>query len=194
MLILGSRLLGTPVMSLQTGGKLATTTKPIIDPANLHIVAYEIEGPLLTQTPSLLRTADIREYGRLGMIIDSSDELIGVDDVLKIEALYKSRFPLIGMTVIDEQNHKLGKIDDYTVDTLQYTIQQLNVSKGFLRSLTDTGHLIHRSQIVEINDKTIVVKSGAKKSVEPVMEAMRGEFVNPFRQPSPSTEPETFQE
>lgn len=194
MLILGSRLLGTPVMSLQTGGKLATTTKPIIDPANLHIVAYEIEGPLLTQTPSLLRTADIREYGRLGMIIDSSDELVGVDDVLKIEALYKSRFPLIGMTVIDEQNHKLGKIDDYTVDTLQYTIQQLNVSKGFLRSLTDTGHLIHRSQIVEINDKTIIVKSGAKKSVEPVMEAMRGEFVNPFRQPSPSTEPETFQE
>lgn len=181
-------------MSLQTGGKLASTTKPIIDPANLHIVAYEIEGPLLTQTPSLLRTADIREYGRLGMIIDSSDEIIGIDDVLKIEALYKSRFPLIGMTVIDEQKHKLGKIDDYTVDTLQYTIQQLNVSKGFLRGFSDTGHLIHRSQIVEINDKTIVVKSTAKKSVEPVMEAMRNEFVNPFRQPAPSTEPETMQE
>ena len=77
MLVLGSRLNETPVMSLQTGTRLAVTTQPIIDPSNLRIFAYEIKGPLLTQQPSFLRTADIREYGRLGMIIDSNDEIVG---------------------------------------------------------------------------------------------------------------------
>lgn len=195
MLILGSRLNDTAVMSLQTGGKLATTIKPIIDPANLHIIAYEVDGPLLSQRPSFLRTADIREYGRLGMIIDSSDELIGLEDVLKIEELYKLGFPLAGLPVYDERKHKLGKVNDYTVDTLQYTVQQLNVTKGFFRAIADTGTLIHRSQIVEINNKAIIVKTTAKKSVAPVMEAIRSEeFVNPFRKPVQAPEPETLQQ
>lgn len=190
MLILGSRLDGTPVMSLQTGARLAQTTKPIINPANLKIVAYEVEGPLLTESPSFLRTADIREYGRLGMIIDSTDELVGLDDVLEIEKLYTLAFPLVGMQVIDERKSKLGKVTDYTLETDGYVVQQLNVSRGFLKGFNDTGLLIHRSQIVEINDKNIVVKSAHNKSVEPVMQTLRGEFVNPFRKPSNQPEPE----
>lgn len=190
MLILGSRLNSTPVMSLQTGGRLASTTKPIIDPGNLKILAYEVEGQLLAEHPSFLRTADIREFGRLGMIIDSNDELIGLKDVLKIEKLYGLGFNLIGMQVIDDAKHKLGKISDYTLETDGFVIQQLNVSRGFLKSLNDTGLLIHRSQIVEINDKAIVVKSAANKSVEPIMQTMRSEFVNPFRKPASQPEPE----
>lgn len=189
MLLLGSRLNSTPVMSLQTGARLAHTTKPIINPANLKILAYQVEGPLLTQNPMFVRIADIREYGRLGMIIDSNDELIGLDDVIQIEKLYELNFSLIGMVVVDERKHKLGKISDYTIETNNYVIQQLNVNRGFLKGLNDTGLLIHRSQIVEINDKEIVVKSATKKSVEPIMQSFRGEFVNPFRKPA-QPEPE----
>lgn len=190
MLLLGSRLNETPVMSLQTGGRLGSTTKPIIDPATLYIYAYEVSGTLLTQQPSFLRTADIREFGRLGMIIDSNDEIVGLDEVLKLDELYKLGFPLIGMQVADEHGRKLGKVTDYTVDTNSFTIQQLNVGKSFLKGLNDTGSLIHRSQIVEINDKAIIVKSGAQKVVEPVMEALRGEFVNPFRKPAQTARPD----
>jgi len=183
-------------MSLQTGGKLGHTSRPIIDPANLHIIAYEVDGPLLAQRPSFLRTADIRELGRLGMIIDSSDELVGLEDVLKIEKLYKLGFPLTGMSVVDEHKHRLGKVTDYTVDTLQFVIQQIHVTKGFFAGLADTGNLIHRSQIIEINDKAIIVKSATKKSVEPIMESLRTEFVNPFKKPASAGQPkpETLQE
>ncbi len=190
MLLLGSRLAHTPIMSLQTGGRLAHTEKAIIDPANLKILAYEVVGPLLTETPAFIRTADIREYGRLGMIIDSTDELIGLSDVIHIKKIHDLSFSLIGMQVIDDHKHKLGKVDDYTLDTDSYVIQQLNVRRGFLKSLNDTGLLINRSQIVEINNSTIVVKSPTKKSAEPVMQAMRGEFVNPFRAPQSTSGPE----
>lgn len=184
MLLLGSRLIGTPVMSLQTGSKLALLSSAIINPANLHILAYQLDGPLLTEQPSFLRTADIREYGRIGVIIDSSDELIGLDDVLKVKELYDLRFALINLPVYDDQGSKLGKVSDYTLDVESFVIQQLNVQRGFFKSLNETGLLIHRSQIVEINDTRIVVRSATKKVVEPVMESVRHEFVNPFRQPS----------
>jgi uncharacterized protein YrrD len=184
MLLLGSRLNATPVMSLQTGTRLAQTAKAVIDPSNLRIVAYEVDGPLLTERPMFIRTADIREYGRLGMIIDSNDELIGLDDVIQIEKLYELGFPLIGMAVIDDHKRKLGKVSDYTLETDGFVVQQLNINRGFFKGLNDTGLLVHRSQIVEINDKAIVVRSATIKTVEPVMQSIRGEFVNPFRKPS----------
>ncbi|HEY8886732.1 MAG TPA: hypothetical protein VIM31_04525 [Candidatus Microsaccharimonas sp.] len=185
MLVLGTRLKETPVMSLQTGTRLATIGTPLISPANLKIIAFELEGPLLTEKPSFLRVADIRELSGVGMIIDSSDELLALDDVIKIKELYELGFRLIGMNVVDEHKRKLGKVDNYTVETGSFVIEQLNVKHGILRGLTDTGTLIHRSQITEINDTTIVVKSTAKKiTAEPVMEAVRHEYVNPFRRPA----------
>lgn len=192
MLILGSRLTNTPVMSLQTGTRLAHTQRPIIDPATLRILAYEVDGPLLTQKPSFVRTNDIREYGRLGMIIDSDDELIGLEDVINIKKIYDLQFPLNGIPVIDEHKRKLGKVEDYTLDTGDFVIQQINVRRGFLQGITDTGLLINRSQILEINNNSIIVKAPSVRSAEPVMQAMRGEFVNPFRTPKPQTGPETI--
>ena len=191
MLIVGSRLLNTPVMSLQTGGKLASTQKPIIDPSNLKIVAFEVEGQLLSERPSLLRVADIREMGRVGMIVNSNDEFIGVHDVIKIEKLYDLGFPLVGMVVMDDKKHRLGKVEDYTVDTNSYVIQQLTVQRGFFKGLTDTGLLIGRNQIVEINDNEIIVKSADIRSVAPMMQAQRTEFVNPFRTGPRTAKPET---
>lgn len=190
MLILGSRLIHTPVMSLQTGTRLAHTLKPVINPANLHILAYEVEGSLLAENPSFVRTKDIREYGRLGMIIDSNDELIGLEDVIQIQKIYSLNFSLNGMHVIDENKRKLGKVEDYTLDTGDFVIQQLSVRRGFLQGLTDTGLLINRSQIIEINDTSIIVKAPSVKSAEPVMQAIRGEFSNPFRVPKPHAGPE----
>ena len=187
MLLLGSRLIGVPIMGLQTGTKLAQTAAPIIDPANLKIVAYVVEGPLLAEKPSLIRIAEVRELSDIGMIIDSSDDFIGLDDVIKINKLYGLGFNLVGMAVVDELNHKLGKVEDYSLEASSFVIQQLHVKRGLVKSLTDTGLLIHRTQIVEINDRFIIVRTTAKKP-EPIMQNERRAFVNPFKPQSAQPE------
>ncbi len=188
MLILGSRIANTAIMSLQTGSRIGQAIRPIIDPASLKIFAYEIDGPLLDEHPSFLRTTDIREMGPVGMIVDSSQELVGLDDIIKLKELYELRFTMIGMAVIDTTHHKLGKIEDYTIETGDFVIQQLSVKRGVIRGITNTGLLIHRSQIVEINDKFIVVQSTAKEkpvASKPVIL----DYVNPFRD-AKSAQPE----
>lgn len=184
MLLLGSHIIGTSVMGLQTGTKLAQIAHPVIDPSNLKIAAYVIEGPMLTVHPSLLRIADVREMGEIGMIVDSSDEFIAVDDVIKIEELYHLGFSITGMSVIDDKKHKLGKVEDYGLDSDSFIIEQLHVNRGIFKSLTETSLIINRSQIVEINNQHIVVRSTAKK-VQPIMHAERRTYVNPFRNNSP---------
>lgn len=186
MLLLGSRLIGTPIMGLQTGTRLAVTKLPIIDPSNLKIVAYEVDGPMIVERPSMIRIADVRELSNVGMIIDSNDEFIGVDDVVSIQKLYKLNFRLLGLIVIDETKHKLGKIEDYSIDTDSFIIQQLQVRQGLLKSLANTELLIHRSQIIEINDRNIIVRTAAKK-LEPIEKLNKLTYMNPFRSQSPQT-------
>ena len=99
-------------MSLQTGSELARTSREIINPKNLSIIAYELEGRLLDQHPSLLRIDDVREIGPLGMIIDSTDEIIGIDDVITIKEIYEINFALKDKLVIDEKIRKSEKLSD----------------------------------------------------------------------------------
>ena len=186
MLILGSRLINIPVMSLQTGTKLAVTKFPIVDPSNLKIMAYEVDGQMLNEHPSFIRIADVRELSTVGMIIDSNDEFIGKKDVISIQKLYELGFNLIGMKVIDESKHKLGKVKDYSLETNSFVIQQLNIKPSVIKSLADTELLVHRSQIVEINNQNIIVKTTAKK-LEPIKNMDHLTYLNPFRSPNTQT-------
>jgi sporulation protein YlmC with PRC-barrel domain len=186
MLLLGSQLIGTSVMGLQTGTKLAELSEPLIDPANLKILAYSLQGALLIESPSYILMNDVREFSSIGMIIDSSEEFIGLHDVVKVEKLHGLNFKLVGMAVIDQHRRKLGKVDDYSVESASFVIEQLNVKKSVL-AITDTSLLINRAQIVEINDRHIIVRTTAKK-IEPVMESQQREYVNPFRSPAPQPE------
>lgn len=188
MLITGNRLLSTPVLGLQTGSELARTKTAIIDPATLKIHAYELQGPLLNSHPSILRIADIREISDIGLIVDSSDEFVGLEDVIKISELYELRFKLIGMAVIDIKGSKLGKVNGYSLSTTDFLIYQLSVKRPLFKSLSDTELLIHRSQITEINNDAIVVHSEAEIA-EPVLESVRKSYVNPFRSKPTSEQP-----
>ena len=158
MLISADRFLNIPVMSLQTGSELARTSREIINPKNLSIIAYELEGRLLDQRPSLLRIDDVREIGPLGMIIDSTDEIIGIDDVITIKEIYDINFALKDKLVIDEKNKKIGKVIGYTLAAGNFIIQQLRIRRPFLKSFGDTELLIHRSQIIKVTDDKIIVK------------------------------------
>lgn len=167
-------------MGLQTGGELARTEREIINPHTLEIVAYELTGPLLDTRPALLRVADVREFSDIGMIVDSSDEFVAPDDIIKLNEIYQLHFMLIGKTVIDTKRRKLGKVDGYTVETGGFVIQQLSIKRPLLKSLNDAQLLVHRSQIKEVSDNEIIVESEIKPAT-PVMKTMRDTYTNPFR-------------
>ena len=190
MLLPSTRFIDTPVMSLQTGSELGRTIKPIINPRELSIVAFELHGINLDYDPSLLRINDIREIGPMGMIIDSSDELISVSDVIKIKEIYELNFELVGLKVIDDKKRNVGKVTGFTLDASSFFIQQLQVKRPLLKSFGDTEFLIHRSQVVKITDDYLVVKSPDIRHKEAVAEPTGQMFENPFRkpaQPAPET-------
>lgn len=189
MLLVGSQLLNLPIMGLQTGGELARTVQPVIDPSSLSIIAYTVSSPLLENAaPAFLRIADIRELSDIGFIVDSIDEFVYQGDVIHLDDIYELRFQIVGMKVVDETRRKLGKVYDFTLDVGDFSIQQLNIKRPFVQRINDPELLIHRSQIIEISAEAIVVHSKAEIP-EHTRVTTPGSYVNPFRKTKPAAEP-----
>lgn len=180
MLIPAKHLNQTPVMSLQTGAEIAQTGEAIIDPGVLEVVAYRLNGPRIKGASTLLLTNDIREISDIGFIVDSSDELVEEPDILKLQKLARLNFHLNGLDVFDDTKNRLGKIDDYGIDPMTFTIHQLYVKRPLLKSLQTSDLIISRKQIIEVNNKAIIVRSASLEE-KPVPAAVTGNFVNPFR-------------
>jgi uncharacterized protein YrrD len=182
MLILKDRLQLMPVMSLQTGGRIAETAEFIIDPRQLKVVAFYCKGPRLDVNPAVLNVADIREIGNLGIIVDSADVLMSPDDLVRLKEVLNFKFTLDNKPVVDQSGHKLGHVFNFTLDSKSLYIVKLHVRPGIWQSFKTTELLIDRTEVIEVTDTEIVVKHTAIKAEEekpapaPMLE-------NPFRRP-----------
>lgn len=172
-------------MSLQSGSELGKIGQPIIDPRNLSIVAYYVSGPRI-QSVSVLHVSDIREFGPLGFIVDNADNIMPLDgDLVRLQEVIEFKFTLLGKPVIDEQKKKLGKVSDYTFEADSFSIQKIHVSQSVMKNFSNAHLIIHRSQIVELTDKEVIVQS----ATVPVSTGLP-QILNPFRRSSGAMNPE----
>ncbi len=191
MLISIENLLTVPVMSLQTGAQLAETTAALVDPRQLTIAAFYVEGAGLEQSPSVLHPSDIRELSDIGMIVDDATKLTSLDGLVRLQEIIDFGFELIDLKVIDENKRKLGKVSAYSVETVDYTIMQIYTEQSLIRSLGTAGNVIHRSQVISVNNDVLVVQSPTvREDNQEVAVDSSGVFVNPFR--SGSAQPDNI--
>lgn len=194
MLINSTRLQGCPVLSLHIGGQIASVTKLIVNPDNLKVVAVQVEGPLISDdTGDILPMASVREFSRLGMIVDSIDELVNADEIVRVRDILKLDFNLVGLKVESKAGAKLGKVSDFTIEPTGWNVQQLIVQRPFFKAFLDPELVIARDQIVEIDDYKVVIKdeTDARTHQAKAKTEFTPNFINPFREPDFASESQT---
>lgn len=185
MLLSSHHFHGAPLMSLQTGTRLGTIDEAIIDPRQLRVLAYYVDGPNLDEHPSIIRIEDIREIGEVGFIIDSSDDITAPSDIIRLQEVIELNFALPGLRVVDEHKHGLGRVLDYNMDSQTFDVAQLRVRPPLIRMIGVSELLIHRDQIVKITNDRIVVKSTATRVQSVVDRHTPRAYTNPFRGTAP---------
>lgn len=182
MVIEGSSLLNSSILSLHTANEIGKVKALIIDPNYLKIVAFEIDGNGVIGDNKYLEVQSVREISKMGMIIDSIDELISHDDVVKLGEIIDLGFVMFGMKVVSRKKHLLGRVEDFIVATDTFQIMQMIVKRPVLKSFIDPELIIGRSEIYEINDSQIIVKSEENKIREkPSTKDFVPNFINPFK-------------
>lgn len=188
MLINSSRLIDCPVLSLHVGSRIANVTELIVDPNNLQIIACRVDGPLVgKEVGEILPMDSVREFSRLGMIVDSADEFVEPDEIIHIRDILKLNFSLVGLKVETKAGAKLGKVSDFTVDPSTWQTQQLIIQRPLMKALLDPELIIPRQQILEVDDYKVIVKSDKEKTPAKSKAKAKTDFVpnfiNPFREP-----------
>jgi len=190
MLVIGSKMINNPILSLHVGDQIAATQRAIVDPEDLRVIAYTLTGPLLNdpEVGNILMTDDVRELGPNGLIIDSIDRLVNREDIIHLDEVMSLNFNLIGLRVVSEDGKKIGKIVDYTLDSQSFMVYQLIVQRPMFASFNDPQLTVNRSQIVEIDDFKVTIRHGEEevkvKKKETSEEEFKPDFVNPFRKPA----------
>lgn len=157
MLQLSGTFLNRPVMSLRTGGHVATIISPIINPNNLKIEAFYCQDNFSRQRLVLL-TQDIRDVINQGFVVNDHDVLSEVGELIRLRKIIEIDLDLMGMPVVTVNKHKVGKINDYATEMKSMYIQKLYVAQPILRSLGGGQLSVDRNQIIEITSRKIVIK------------------------------------
>ena len=184
MLVTNSRLINTPVLSVQAGGIIAYVSNTVVDPNDLKVIAFRLTGPLINQSQAdILDVQSIREYSSLGIVIDDIDELVTDDDVIKISKILELNFDLLNLKVETKKGSKLGHVLDFTVTDEDFVVQQIIVKRPLVKSFLDPELTISRKEIVEITDYKVIIKDEEKTiKKKAAKEEFVPNFVNPFRQ------------
>ena len=181
MLIEGSKLLKYPILSLHTASRIAEVKGLVIDPNFLKVVAFEISAVSSRQS-LFLEASSVREFSKMGMIVDSDEEFVEKDDVIKLKETIDLGFSLDNMKVISKKKAMLGRSEDFIINTEDFQIMQLIVKRPIYKALIDPELVIGRSDIHEINDSEIIVKSeeGTIIKKSGTLDFVPN-FVNPFK-------------
>lgn len=158
MLQLSKSVLNRPVMSLRTGGQVATTTAAIINPNNLKIEGLYCLDAFEKKKVVVLLYQDIREIVPQGIVVDDHDSLSEPDELIRLKEIMNLRFEVLHKTVETVSKVKLGKVIDYALEIETMYIQKLYIAPSVMRNLTGGNIGVDRSQIVEITDSRIIVQ------------------------------------
>lgn len=181
MLIEGSKLLKYPILSLHTASRIAEVKGLVIDPNFLKVVAFEISA-VSSKQRLFLEASSVREFSKMGMIVDSDEEFVEKDDVIKLKETIDLGFSLNNMKVVSKKKAMLGRIEDFIINTEDFQIMQLIVNRPIYKALIDPELVIGRSDIHEINDSEIIIKSeeGTIMKKSGTLDFVPN-FVNPFK-------------
>jgi sporulation protein YlmC with PRC-barrel domain len=100
-------------------------------------------------------------------------------DLVRLQEIIDYEYDLIDKKVIDTTKKKLGKVNDYVVETGSFKILKFSVKRPLLASFNQSELIIHRSQIRKVTANEIIVSSPTAKDDTAAL--VNQQIENPFR-------------
>jgi uncharacterized protein YrrD len=169
MLRLSTSFVGLPVLSLRSGGPLATVVAAIIDPNYLKIVGFYCRESSRDKTLSVLLVQDIREWVPQGFAVNDHDALSVPDDLVRLKTILNINYEVVGKAVYTQSKSRMGKVSDYAFDDSSFRIQKLYVQQSVVKNISGTGFAVDRGQIVETNNRRIIIRDPLRGVTQPAM-------------------------
>lgn len=162
----GGLLNNKSVLSLRTGTPIATVIAPIFNPNNLKIEGFYVEDRF-DKKQLILLYQDIRETLPQGFVVNDHDVLSEPSELVRLKDILRLRFELIGKPVETIAKQKVGKVNDYAVETETMYVQKIYVVQSILKSFSGGSLSVDRTQINEITPRRIIINDPLEQGTVP---------------------------
>ena len=166
MLQLSGALLNKSVLSLRTGGPVASVTAAILNPNNLKIEGFYCQDRF-DKKELILLYQDIRDVMPEGYVVNDHDVLVEAGELVRLKKILELNFELIGKPIVTVSKNKVGKVSDYAAEVETMFVQKIYASQSIVKSLTGGSLSIDRSQIQEITPHRIIINDLIEGSPAP---------------------------
>ncbi len=180
MLLSNKELSNQSVLSLQIGGPIGRVKRAIVDPKDLTILALELDNGWLEKERSFILSDSVREHHKIGLVVDSADEIVGYDDVIKLQKLLDQQFDLLNLKVYTEAGKFIGVIIEFTIVYNLFLIYQIYVKKTNWKNFFGEDLIIDRNMIVDVTNDKLIIKDEFEK-IKQKNAFVQQQFFNPFR-------------
>lgn len=161
MLILASQVQDAPILSIRNGHPVAMAGNMLIEADKLEVAALFCKSPGWRGQDHVLLLRDIREFSRSGIIIDSLEDIEDIHEIIRLGDIVDRNYQVNGKQVVTESGTKLGKVEDYSVDTVSNLIQKLYIKPSLLKNLMVNNLVVDRNNIIKTEDSKIIVSDAS---------------------------------
>ncbi|TSC93143.1 MAG: hypothetical protein CEN89_258 [Candidatus Berkelbacteria bacterium Licking1014_7] len=148
-----SNLIGLPVASVDGQKKIGFVSRVIVDFSQFEILGFLMKKYIFLPE-KFIAFFDIADIEKEAVLIRSEENLSDISEIVRVNAIVKRGFNLIGLSVWTKEGKYLGRVTDFSFEFETQKIKQF-YTKVFFWS----GKIFSRSKIIKINQKSIIVEN-----------------------------------
>jgi|GEM_PF-2169752 len=140
-MINASEIIGKQVINNRNQITSYTVCELIYQRKDLKVIALRLNTTKRSKIKSFLPFKKIIDINQRGVMIHQVEEIVKLEQVPKLEKIYKGYKNLIGFEVYNSSMDLLGVLKDYQLDLKSGEILNFVISEGFFSDIT-TGYSI----------------------------------------------------
>ncbi len=156
MLLELSKLKGLPLGIMDEGRRGGEILRALFDPEQVKIIGFLIKTENFWGQNKIVALSDVIAIDGSGAVVNSSDDILDIRDIVRVERILKDKIKLVGLRAYDKKNNFLGYVYDGVADSQTGDLVRFYVKFLFRK------YIFGRSQVVKADDKKIVFDTDSK--------------------------------
>ncbi len=160
MLLELSKIRGVPVGVMDEQKAVGSVEMPVVLADDAKVIGFLIRLKGIMSRKKVVSFADVVDLDGKGLVVNSADNLLAIDEILRIKDILRQGFKLIGLPAKTKNKKYLGRITDAVIETTSGDIIRL-----YVKNLLDE-RIFERSMIHDIKPKEIILTFDDRKSAK----------------------------
>lgn len=159
MFLQATHIDGLAVASVEKRKAIGAIEKIIVARTSGNILGFTVRPYGFFKKDLYLSENDILDIDKNGIVIRSEESLADISEIIRAKKILDDGFELIGLKAITKNKTKLGKIEDYVIQT-----NNLEITKYYLSGFF-SNRIIGSEKVHKITKKEIVFKDDIQLDV-----------------------------